>query len=144
MRNQLTNFPVTRADILAAEDIFGPDLGTLKGKTTRSRPVQVRDVVNPIPPTILERYQSVTLCADLMHVNGIPFLVTISRHLKFGTVEAQPNHLDKTITDGLLSAIKIYRQCRFKVSALLVDGEFDTDTIREAVAGEGTSLNSTG
>jgi hypothetical protein len=33
-RNQLPNCPITRDDILAAEDIFGPDIGSLKGKTT--------------------------------------------------------------------------------------------------------------
>jgi hypothetical protein len=31
--NQLPNCPVTKADILAAEHIFGPDVGSLKGKT---------------------------------------------------------------------------------------------------------------
>jgi hypothetical protein len=32
-RNQLPNCPITQDDILAAEDIFGPDIGSLKGKT---------------------------------------------------------------------------------------------------------------
>lgn len=33
--NQLPNFLTTKADVLAAEHIFGPDVGSLKGKTTR-------------------------------------------------------------------------------------------------------------
>jgi hypothetical protein len=40
--NQLPNCPVTKADILAAEDIFGPDVGSLKGKTTRRPPSKVK------------------------------------------------------------------------------------------------------
>jgi hypothetical protein len=40
-RNQLPNCPITRDDILAAEDIFGPDIGSLKGKTTRCKPHRV-------------------------------------------------------------------------------------------------------
>ena len=36
--NQLPNCPVTKADIIAAEHIFGPDVGSIKGKTTRRRP----------------------------------------------------------------------------------------------------------
>jgi hypothetical protein len=40
-RNQLPNCPITRDDILAAEDIFGPDIGSLKGKTTRRKPHRV-------------------------------------------------------------------------------------------------------
>ena len=35
-KNLLPNCPITRRNILAAEEIFGPDVGSLKGKTVRS------------------------------------------------------------------------------------------------------------
>ena len=35
-QNLLRNSPITRADIRTAEDIFGPNLGTLKGKTVEN------------------------------------------------------------------------------------------------------------
>ena len=34
-RNLLLNCPINRDDIRAGEDIFGPDVGGLKGKTVR-------------------------------------------------------------------------------------------------------------
>jgi hypothetical protein len=36
--NLLPNCPITHLDMLAAEDIFGPDLGSLKGKTVQRPP----------------------------------------------------------------------------------------------------------
>jgi hypothetical protein len=65
-RNQLPNCPITRDDILAAEDIFGLDVGSLKGKTTRRKPHRVQNTVSPLPLEIIERYRLLTLCADLM------------------------------------------------------------------------------
>jgi hypothetical protein len=35
-RNQLPNCPITKADMLAADHIFGPDVGSLKGKEQTS------------------------------------------------------------------------------------------------------------
>ena len=37
-QNIIQNFPVTVEDIEIAENIFGPDVSTLKVKTTRQRP----------------------------------------------------------------------------------------------------------
>src|SRR5210317_2306219 len=62
----LPNCPVTRQDVLAAEDIFGPNLGILKGKTTRRKGGRVQMETIPLPIEIKERYQTVTLCADIM------------------------------------------------------------------------------
>ena len=88
--NLLPNCPVTKRDIMAAEDIFGPALGNLKGKTVRSssKAVDTDIKYSPLPATVHERYQEVTLCADVMYVNGIPFFVSISHKIKFGTIEA--------------------------------------------------------
>jgi hypothetical protein len=79
-----------------------------------------------------------------MHVNGVAFLVTISRNLKFGTIEVQPNRKEATLIDGLLMTVKVYKQRGFVVSLALMDGEFDTPGVREALAGQGVALNPTG
>ena len=38
--------------------------------------------------SILKYYGEVTLCVDLMYVNKVPLLVTLSWNVKFGMVEA--------------------------------------------------------
>jgi hypothetical protein len=51
--NQLPNCPVTRADILAAEHSFRPDMGSLKGKTVWRRPHLAKPIIEPLPPQIM-------------------------------------------------------------------------------------------
>jgi hypothetical protein len=64
--NQQPNCPITRADILAAEHILGPDVGSLKGKTVRHRLHLAKPVIEPLPPQIMSRCHRVTLAADVM------------------------------------------------------------------------------
>ena len=72
----LTNCPVTVQDIDNANRIFGPDLANLRGKTTRTKPERVRVEYVQIPRDFVQLHKYVTLVADVMFVNGLPFLIT--------------------------------------------------------------------
>ena len=106
--NQLLNCPIIKADILAAEHIFGPDVGSLKGKTVCSQPHVAQPTVDPLPPQIMSQYHHVTLTADVMYINGIPMLVTVSHNIWFGTVEALPNCHLPTLIKGIKSVATMY------------------------------------
>ncbi|GKY97397.1 hypothetical protein MPSEU_000698200 [Mayamaea pseudoterrestris] len=140
--NQLPNCPVTKADILAAEHIFGPDVGSLKGKTTRRASHLVKPaIVEQLPPAIMSRYRDVTLCADIMYINKVPMLVTFSRSIRFATVEVIQNRTLPVMLKAIESVLKIYARGGFRVVAALMDGEFAP--MLGALADLGVALNAT-
>jgi hypothetical protein len=126
-KNLLPNCPVTKRDIEAAEAIFGPDVGSLKGKTVRRPPVKVdtTEAYTPLPRSVFERYQVVTLCADVMHVNGVAFFVSRSRNIRFGTVEAIPNLKKDTLLKSIKQVMAVYHAGGFRVKYALMDGAFN-------------------
>ena len=86
--SSLPNCPITPRDELIANKLFGPNVGALKGKTTRRGPPIVDSPVSVDTTSILKYYGKITLCVDLMYVNKVPLLVTLSQNIKFGTMEA--------------------------------------------------------
>jgi hypothetical protein len=109
---------------MAAEDIFGPNLGSLKGKTARRGGEHVATDRQEIPRTIMERYRDMTLCIDIMYVNKIAFLVTsISRGIKFSTVETLKDH--QTIMTAIRHGVGLYSQRGFRVSTAQTENEFE-------------------
>jgi len=121
----LANCPVTEHDVRVANDIFGANLGSLKGKTVHRPNPHVQAGIAPVPPDILSRHRDVTLAIDIMFVNKIPFLVTVSRALKFVTVEDLLNRKVTTVRDKLRAVLRLYRHRGFHVTTLLGDQEFE-------------------
>ncbi len=60
-----------------------------------------------------------------MMVNGLPFLITISRKLKFGTAEYLPGRKGVNLLNGIKNVQKVYALRGFKVKTLLMDGQFE-------------------
>ena len=79
----LTNCPVTLQDVDNASQIFGPDLANLRGETTTTKPERVKVEYVYIPQDFVQLHKYVTLVADVMLVNGLPFLVTSLQGFKF-------------------------------------------------------------
>lgn len=95
--HHLKNCPITATDIQVAEHIFGPNLGSLKGKTVRRPLPRSRTGVCGVPLDILQKHPSLEIAMDIMFINKIAFLVSVSRKLHFGTVEALPDRQTDTI-----------------------------------------------
>jgi hypothetical protein len=83
----LTNCPVTVRDVDNDNRIFGPDIANLREKMTRTKPARVRVEYVQIPWDFVQLHKYVTFVADVMFVNGLPFLVTSSRGLSLVRIE---------------------------------------------------------
>ena len=81
--NQIKDNPVTEEDINVAEAHYGLGLSVLKGKGTRCEPTPVRSDYVEIPHKLLKLHGEVHLFMDIMYVNGMAFLTSISGKLMF-------------------------------------------------------------
>ena len=116
-KNLLPNCPITHRDIVAAGHIFGPDIGSLKGKTVRSTPIPVNMSLVDIPSTNMSHYHEIILAGDIMIVKKVAFFVTISCNLKFGTTEMLPNKKSKTSLGATQQVKAIYSCHGFTITA---------------------------
>jgi Reverse transcriptase (RNA-dependent DNA polymerase) len=124
--NLLPNCPITRDDIVAAEKILGPDVGSLKGKTVRKGSVRVEGSMINIPASIFEQYRDVVLAGDIMFVSKMPFFMSISRKIKFGTAELLPNQQSKSLMIAIKNVKNVYMKRGFNISIILMDGQFES------------------
>jgi hypothetical protein len=123
--NLIRNCPVTSNDARRALHIYGPAIGTLKGRTVKR---QNRGIQNYqpilIPSPIIEKYKDIRLFMDIFWVNGNPFFHTISQWIKFRTVAPIENRLKKTLLMETLAVVNMYEAGGFNVTRLQAAQEF--------------------
>ena len=123
-----------------AQDIYGPSIPHLKGKTVRHKVQHVDPIkITNVPKDIIDKYKEVTICCDLMHINVIGFLITISRHIMFATGSMIKNQKFEHIAYGITQVHKLYLQRGFKITYMHTDCEFKL--LRKEMTSLGINLN---
>ena len=124
--NSIMGCPITREDVLMALEYLGKSRYAVAGKTTRTHPDEVvpNEALVELPPTILNYYKDVVLSIDILFVNRVPFLATISRNIHYGTIAALPNMKIETLEREIESVMRGYSTRGFHVKTILVDLQF--------------------
>lgn len=78
----------------------------------------------------MRRQRDVFDCVDVIYVRRLPFAVSISHVLKFGTVEALMDCKAKTLLVSLKHIKATYARRGFLFSRVTADNEFGTLEIR--------------
>jgi hypothetical protein len=76
--NGIKNSPISARDVDMMNDILDVSLYRLKEKFIRRQLDEVETNMIPLPKSVEDHYKDVTLAVDVMHVNKIPFLVSVS------------------------------------------------------------------
>ena len=124
--NLIPNCPIIVQDIKNAKFVWGPEVGYLKGNTSRQPPPRTRVENNSIPLQIMQQYRDVTLLLDIMKVTGIPFLMTISKHIKFGSAGKLDSMNNSHIIKHFKAVIGAYVKRGFCVTIILANNQFES------------------
>jgi hypothetical protein len=123
--NLIPNCPIVRANISNTRKIFGPDLASIRGKTVQRMPAPVVADYLAISWQLVDANKAVTLKADVFFVDGIAFLITVSRRIKFVTVKHLPIRTATSLSKHLQQVLLVYKQAGFRVKSILIDGEYE-------------------
>jgi hypothetical protein len=102
--NFISNYPVTIEDIKIAQQIFGLDIRLLMGK--------IKDYIK-LPEEFFAEQQNIVLCIDSIKVNGLMFLITISKNLYYRTAQYIRSKFIVYYKKALKEIIKIYNKAGF-------------------------------
>ena len=114
------------------EDIFaniilGPVMAAIEGKPVQRTNKMSRDneLITYIPASILERYGMVTLGINVMHINKRPFILSVSKHIKYFQCMGTRNKTVKTFMSTIGEMRAEYHLRGFKVKMIYMDQAFE-------------------
>ena len=77
-----------------------------------------------VPQELLMHLQDVTLCADVMYMDKMVFLITYSRRIGFTTIDFLKSQTMDCIHKGLKKVFDVYKNRGVPIKYLLTDRQF--------------------
>jgi len=87
----------------------------------------------------MENYGEITLEIDIMFINKIPLVMTMSCNIHFSTAELVKDMKNNTLVTSIEQVIQAYQTRGFKIKAILADGQFKH--IQQIIEQKGIILN---
>jgi hypothetical protein len=139
-QGQLTMSGITAQDVVRALDIWGPDLGSLKGKTPSHKALLEEE----LPVLKTQQFESQTMYLDLIFVNGQPFLITVVNPLEYVMVSNLSKRDNWSLWASIESNVNHITKYGFKFKMVRVDGEgaINTEWFESRVASQRVILDS--
>ena len=78
-----------------------------------------------IPKELIKAHKGIILCADIMFIDQVPFLVTMSKYIRFITIRYIPDRKKETLMEALDDTFIKYNNAGFIIKELHVDPEFE-------------------
>jgi hypothetical protein len=120
----IQNCPVTAEDVNISEKIFGPDMSSLKGKSTRRKRKPVRSDLIEIPKEMITKYHDIDLCMDAMYVNECGMLTAIDQTIKFRSLVPMNTKQHVEYYGALDQILRHYNRAGFVIRTIHCNGEF--------------------
>ena len=124
--NLIRNNEVTTDDINLATKAYGPDIGAIKGKTTRSRTTPVTSSKIEIPEELINVQKEVALSIDGLNVNSLNFSTTISQDIYYRTAQYVQQRKAHIYEKCIQEIDDIYTNGGFQINEIHCDNEFRT------------------
>jgi hypothetical protein len=137
-KGRVLNLPITKSDLDTATRIWGKDLGSVVGKSTRKTP---ESVVVEQSSSMIDK--DVILCVDLFYIGGLTFLLSVSRNLNLYMVSYVESKKVSALKTVLLKQISTYKSRDFMIKYILVDNESAVTTAIPYINDMGVTVNQT-
>ena len=133
--NGIRNSPITKEDVLMTLRQLGKSVYAVQGKNVRHQPdaVNVDEARVELPPKILEYYKKVELSVDVLHVNSIPFLGSISKNIHYVTYNALDSMKIPVMEATIEMIIHSYAVRGFHIALIHVDIQFKVIKDRKCI-----------
>ena len=123
-QNILDNCPVTNEDLRIADAVYGPDISTLRGRSTRPSPKKIVENQIEIPMELLRHNRLVKLYIDIMYINSCIFLTSIDSTVRFRAVVPLASRNHNEVFEAIKKIYIKYKNADLQVYVIYCDGEF--------------------